>query len=78
MQFCPQLLPEVRLLRKRRLGQSRVHQNGILADDPDLLPRNHEILVPAQQTEQLWTPQQDQALQPCRGRVEREVVRPAA
>ena len=54
-----------------------MHQHCVGADGLDLLPRNGQVLFPAQQAEQPGPPQQDQALQPGGGRVKGQVVGPA-
>ena len=77
-QLHAQLLPPLELFRLRRcFRQGRVHQHRIRANGLDLLPWDGQAIVPAQQPEQPWPPQQDQALQPGGGRVKGQVVGPA-
>ena len=54
-----------------------MHQHCVGADGLDLLPRNGQVLFPAQQAEQTGPPQQDQALQTGGGGIKGQIIGPA-
>lgn len=54
-----------------------MHQHCVGADGLDLLPRNGQVLFPAQQAEQPGPPQQDQALQTGGGGIKGQIIGPA-